>query len=174
MAEQTLEMSNRYPEHRFVMSNLEKILDKFMNGLKCVVMREAKYDWAEAEGVKYEPDISILCGLRHRKKLCYTDVPRFAAEILSDTTEKTDRNEKMKIYALVGIQEYWLVDWRVPGGLVERYMLDDSGEYYLLHDKVQGINPDQEINILSFPTWTFKMSELMKHIGEDEIMDEIE
>ena len=133
-----LEMSNMYPEHRFVMSNLEKILDRFTSKLRCVAMREAKYEWAEYPGKKYEPDVSLLCGLRHRKKLCYTDVPRFIAEVLSDSTEHIDRGEKMEVYARVGVQEYWLIDWRVPGGMVERYMLDDTGERYLLHDIVKG------------------------------------
>lgn len=168
------EMSNMYPEHRFVMSNLEKILDKFTSGLRCVVMREAKYQWPEIGNEKFEPDISLLCGIRHRKKLCYTDVPRFIAEILSDTTENNDRVKKMEIYAQVGVQEYWLIDWRVPGGMVERYLLDDSGERYLLHDKIKGDSKNGEevtLNVISFPLWEFSMSDLMKHIGEEEIME---
>ena len=167
-----LEMSNMYPEHRFVMSNLEKILDRFTSNLKCVVLREAKYEWTEYPGEKFEPDVSILCGIRHRKKLCYTDVPRFAAEVLSDSTEQIDRNRKKEVYATVGIQEYWLIDWRSPGGTVERYMLDDAGEKYLLHDVISGGEvPDQKLNVISFPMWTFRLSDLMEHIGEDEITE---
>lgn len=83
-------------------------------------------------------------------------------------SEEIDRNEKMEVYAKVGVQEYWLNDWRVTGGLVERYMLDDTGEKYLLHDKIQG---DGEINVISFPNWTFHMSELMINVGDDEIIE---
>ena len=166
------DISDIYPEHRFVMSNLEKILDRFTSKLKCVVLREAKYEWIEYPNKKFEPDISILCGIRHRKRLCYTDVPRFVAEVLSDSTEMIDRNEKMIAYAAVGVQEYWLIDWRSPGGTVERYMLDDAGEKYLLHDVIKGEEDvDAKINVISFPMWTFKMSDLMKHIGEEEIME---
>ncbi|HAG68580.1 MAG TPA: hypothetical protein DCL38_01245 [Lachnospiraceae bacterium] len=167
-----LEMSNMYPEHRFVMSNLEKILDRYTSKLKCVALREAKYEWTEYPGEKFEPDVSLLCGIRHRKKLCYTDVPRFVAEVLSDSTEQADRNIKMEVYARVGVQEYWLIDWRTPGGTVERYLLDDAGERYLLHDIKNG-NEDADVtlNIISFPMWTFRLSELMKHIGEDEITE---
>lgn len=172
MDEHILEMSNMYPEHRFVMSNLEHILNDFTRNLKCVALREAKYQWVEYPESKFEPDISLLCGLRHRKRLCYTDVPRFIAEILSDSTEKADRELKMKVYETVGVQEYWLIDWRIPGCRIERYLLDDSGEKYILHDIVEGKEDlEKEINIISFPMWTFKISELMQHLGEEEIME---
>ena len=160
-------MSNMYPEHRFVMSNLEYLIKGFIKNSNCVVMREAKYDWEEF-GEKYEPDISLLCGLRRRKKLCYTDVPRFIAEVLSNSTEERDRNEKMNVYSTVGVEEYWLIDWRVPGGKVERYVLDDNGEKYLLHDIISGEeNEEIQINLITFPNIKFKMNELMEHVGED-------
>lgn len=167
-----LEMSNMYPENRFVMSNLEKILDRFTSKLKCVVLREAKYEWQEYPNEKFEPDISLLCGIRHRKKLCYTDVPRFVADVLSDSAEQDDRHKKMEVYATIGVQEYWLIDWRTPGGTVERYMLDDSGEKFLLHDIIKGEDDtDAKLNVISFPLWSFKLSELMEHIGEEEIIE---
>lgn len=78
----------------------------------------------------------------------------------------------MTVYATVGVQEYWLIDWRKPGGMVERYMLDDAGEHFILHDKISGEdNQDVELNIISFPNWTFKMKDLMEHIGEEEIIE---
>lgn len=92
------------------------------------------------------------------------------AEVLSDSTEETDRGEKMEVYAKVGIQEYWLIDWRLPGGKVERYMLNDDGNKYLLHDTVNGL-VTEKINIISFPHWEFSMKDLMAHIGEEEITE---
>lgn len=44
MSDIALEMSNMYPEHRFVMSNLEKIIDRYTKNFRCVVPREAKYE----------------------------------------------------------------------------------------------------------------------------------
>lgn len=160
-----LEMSNMYPEHRFVMSNLEFIIKSFIKNSNCVVMREAKYDW-EGVSEKFEPDISLLCGLRRRKRLCYTDVPRFIAEVLSDSTEQDDRNRKKDVYAFVGVEEYWIIDWRVPGGRVERYLLDDTGEHYILHDIING-EERNDIALILFPSVKFTMEELMEHVGED-------
>ncbi|MBP3802928.1 MAG: Uma2 family endonuclease [Oribacterium sp.] len=147
------------------MSNLEYIIKSFIKNTNCVVMREAKYEW---EGVpeKYEPDISLLYGLRRRKRLCYTDVQRFIAEVLSDSTEHDDRNKKMEVYDSVGVEEYWLIDWRVPGGKIERYLYDDTGKHYLMHDMITG-DKQQEVSLILFPTIYFTMNELMEHVGED-------
>lgn len=153
------------PEHRFVMSNLEHIIKSFIKNANCVVMREARYNWDEVDE-EFEPDISLLCGIRRRKRLCYIDVPRFVAEVLSDSTEKEDRNKKMEVYSKVGVEEYWLIDWRIPGGRVERYLLDDNGENFLLHDIING-SEQNNVHLILFPTASFTMSELMEHVGED-------
>ena len=55
--------------------------------------------------------------------------PDFVAEILSPSTEKTDRELKFKDYAAHGVAEYWLVD--PINQTVEQYLLQD-GVYHLL------------------------------------------
>ena len=103
-------------------------------------MREAKYSWTEDKDEKgnqihREPDFSILCGVRKRDNPIYTDVPRFIAEILSDSTEKDDRGEKMNLYLKVGVEEIWLIDPRII--TIERYILDDDGKSFWLHDSIK-------------------------------------
>lgn len=159
------ETSNMNPEQCVVINNLEHIIRSFIKIQNCVVLRQAKYSWPGVEK-EYEPDISLICGLRRRKELCYTDVPRFIAEVLSDSTEKEDRGEKMDVYANVGVEEYWFIDWRVPQGRVERYLLDDSGEDYLLHDVIDGSKRD-ELHLILFPTVQFSMTELINHLKKE-------
>jgi Uma2 family endonuclease len=36
--------------------------------------------------------------------------PDLVVEVLSETTAKTDRTIKLKLYARYGVQEYWLID----------------------------------------------------------------
>ena len=43
-------------------------------------------------------------------------------KVLSDSTEKYDRNRKMQLYCKVGVSEYWIADWRKKQ--VEIYMFD--------------------------------------------------
>lgn len=42
-------------------------------------------------------------------------------EVLSDSAEKHDREEKMELYKAVEVAEYWLVDWRKKQ--IEIYLL---------------------------------------------------
>ncbi|PZD74329.1 hypothetical protein C1752_01270 [Acaryochloris thomasi RCC1774] len=44
-----------------------------------------------------------------------TDAPELIIEVLSagNTNERRDREAKLKLYSLKGVQEYWIVDWRL-------------------------------------------------------------
>ncbi|UCJ10642.1 MAG: Uma2 family endonuclease [Phormidium sp. PBR-2020] len=43
----------------------------------------------------------------------FTVAPEFVVEVLSqgETNEQRDREVKLKLYSLYGVQEYWLVNW---------------------------------------------------------------
>lgn len=92
------------------------------------------------------------------------DSPRFVMEVLSPSTEKYDRGEKMEIYRQQEIEEYWIVDWR--SRTVEIYELDYDGDTprYYLWDTITEANKGK-LKIIHFPnikvTW-------------DELFDEIE
>ena len=45
------------------------------------------------------PDASINCRTKSRRGNTFTDDPRFVMEVLSPSTEKYDRTEKMELYA---------------------------------------------------------------------------
>lgn len=61
----------------------------------------------------FEPDI---CFFTREKAASFTPdtlyfpAPDFVIEVLSESTEKTDRGIKMEDYALHGVREYWLVN----------------------------------------------------------------
>ncbi len=44
-----------------------------------------------------------------------TGAPELIVEVLSagSTNERRDREAKLKLYSLKGVQEYWIVDWRL-------------------------------------------------------------
>lgn len=82
------------------------------------------------------PDVSINCDIKNRRSTNFLGVPRFIMEVLSDTTEQYDRNEKMELYKKVEVAEYWIVDWRLKQ--VEIYILSpdensiDDAKYKLM------------------------------------------
>lgn len=137
-----------YPEHGAIMDHMIVEISPALKDTKCKIMREQWYKWEEEEYKDRFPDISILCSDKRRKGLAYTSVPRFIAEVLSPSTEITDRSEKMELYSKIGVEEYWLIDWRKRS--IERYLLDDMGEKYILYDKISDDNKDL-LNLLSFP-----------------------
>lgn len=85
-------------------------------------------------------------------------------EVISPSTEKYDRGEKMELYRQQEIEEYWIVDWRKKK--IEIYELDyenDIPKYYLW-ETITEANKD-ELKIVHFPG---------VHITFDELFDEVE
>lgn len=80
----------------------------------------------------YEPDV---CFFRREVADTFPDdlmlypAPDFVAEVLSPSTERTDRRIKMRDYAAHGINEYWIIDPELHS--VEQYSLQRA-EYQLL------------------------------------------
>ncbi len=46
--------------------------------------------------------------------------PDLVIEVLSQTTAKTDRTTKLKLYARYGVKEYWIIDPNGPSGQIYR------------------------------------------------------
>lgn len=55
-----------------------------------------------------------------------TGAPELIVEVLSpgNTNERRDREAKLKLYSIKGVQEYWIVDWRLRQ--VEVYQRQES------------------------------------------------
>jgi len=55
-----------------------------------------------------------------------TGAPELIVEVLSagSTHERRDKGAKLKLYSLKGVQEYWIVDWRLQQ--LEIYRRDDA------------------------------------------------
>ena len=168
------DMGNMTPEHREVMDNLVALTRMQLKNSLCFSMREAKYSWDEDRDEngnpnRREPDFSILCGVRKRKNLIYTDVPRFVAEVLSDSTEKEDRGSKMDLYLKIGVEEYWIIDPRTL--VIERYFLDDDGTRFLLHDTIDRNTDEKKRQTLSpllFPHLMIPFDDIFMGVGTDQ------
>lgn len=98
--------------------------------------------------------------MRDRKNVSFIGIPRFVMEVLSDSTEEYDRNEKMQIYCKVGVSEYWIVDWRKKQ--VEIYMFDwkdDDTSYSYLYKTVTEKNKE-DLQLVVFPNFKITFDEL--------------
>ncbi len=128
------DMANTYIEHSIIIHNFITTVGSQLKSSVCRVFGDSvKYKWIENENKPVIPDVSINCDIKNRRATNFLGVPRFIMEVLSDSTEQYDRNDKMELYKKVEVAEYWLVDWRKKQ--VEVYMLTpdetsvDDAEY---------------------------------------------
>ncbi|MEK7257046.1 MAG: Uma2 family endonuclease [Bacteroidota bacterium] len=92
----------------------------------------------------YLPDIVFFSKEKAKHFLPDTwkyPIPDFVIEVLSDSTEGTDRGIKKEDYAFHGAREYWLID--TDEQTVEQFLLDEQKkEFWLfskktLHDNIE-------------------------------------
>lgn len=99
----------------------------------------------------YEPDV---CFWRNEKSSVFIPrqmkfpAPDFIAEVLSPSTEKTDRTTKWEDYAAHGVGEYWIID--PAAQIVEQYVLDQN-TYRLRVKADSGILKSQVISGFDIP-----------------------
>ena len=148
------DMANAYIEHSIVINNFVTTVGPQLKSSVCRVFGDSvKYKWADNENKPVIPDVSINCDIKNRRTTNFLGVPRFIMEVLSDSTEQYDRNEKMELYKKVEVAEYWIVDWRKKQ--VEIYVLSpdesavDDAEYKLV-SKITREN-QEDLNVCLFP-----------------------
>ena len=76
----------------------------------------------------YEPDVCFFGNDKakdFKPRQAQFPAPDFIVEVLSDSTEKNDREIKFKDYAAHGVVEYWIVDPEKQ--IVEQYVLENEG-----------------------------------------------
>ncbi len=116
--------------HQFTLLELCVILREFVNKHGLGTVRIAPLPVRLWPGKIREPDI-LYVSHEHADRIGeqYYGPPDLAMEIISPSTELTDRRDKFSEYAQAGIQEYWLVD--PEDRTVEVFTLQ-KGEYELL------------------------------------------
>ena len=163
---QILDMSGARPEHSAVIVNFVSAIRYQLKNSTCYVFSDnVQYKWSTKDGEEKTviPDASINCRVKSRKGNCFLDSPRFVMEVLSPSTEKYDRNEKMELYREQEIDEYWIVDW--VERKVEIYNLDYENEvpkYYLW--KIITDKNKEELKIVHFPDLKITFDELFDEI----------
>ncbi|QHS21460.1 Uma2 family endonuclease [Virgibacillus sp. MSP4-1] len=108
-----------------------------------------------------QPDLVLV----HRDRLSIISKrgiegpPDLVVEIISPSTLKRDKVDKLKTYAKYQILEYWLVEPET--GVLEEYSLEE--DKYELVDVFQG---DKQITSPNLPCISLTMAKLMNNIPE--------
>lgn len=114
-------------EHNTATLGLVKLLDTYVSerhlgyvGVEKILISLTRND--------YEPDICFFAAEKAAKfkpKQMQFPAPDLVVEVLSESTERHDRQTKFNDYAAHGVKEYWIVD--ADREIVEQYLLVDQG-----------------------------------------------
>lgn len=143
--------------HSRVSLNICRILEDNLPSSSCIVVPEMHIKFAENN---YRiPDISVFCGSDVKAKCMDETIkyecPKLIVEILSESTEDVDRNEKMKLYANRGVEEYLIIDYK--NEIIEQYVL--SGDEY---SQVKCYKNSDKCRLMLYPMVRFKVTKVFK------------
>lgn len=160
---QITDMAGAYIEHSMVITNFCTMIAPQLKNSMCRVFPDnVQYKWQTKDGREKAviPDSTINCQIRSRRGNSFVNAPQFVMEVLSDSTEKFDRGEKMELYMEQEINEYWIVDW--VKRQVEIYILDydehEEPKYYLWKTITE--ENKNELKLVHFPHIAIDFDEL--------------
>ncbi len=106
-------------DHATISANIIGALRNLLRGSPCrVFTTDARVRLSETRYVY--PDVSVSCDTQDRGRVDIVQFPRLAVEVLSPSTEATDRGRKLAYYRQCPtVQEYMLVNYQYPS--VELY-----------------------------------------------------
>ena len=103
-------MAGETANHDTIKSNIQRILWHLLRGSRCRVYSSDMKVFVSKTRY-FHPDVIVSCDLRDRGTVKAIQSPRLVVEVLSPSTERTDRTWKLKNYrAHPTIEEYVLVD----------------------------------------------------------------
>lgn len=149
--------------HSTVINRLNVRIAMHLLSSTCDVHADNVYLYVD-ENNRVIPDLMIVCDRSKYKNNGYHGVPKFIVEVLSNRYIKNDRVEKMALYSKIGVQEYWIVDYKAKR--IEVYWLSGSSytlqETYTLElDKdAEDYNEDISVKLLTFPLIEIKLREI--------------
>ena len=109
-------------QHADIAYNITSIFKNYLKGKRCRAFGEV--DVRLSKDTNVVPDVIIVCNPDIVEDDGIHGAPDLVVEILSKSTARRDRMEKLRLYERFGVKEYWIVDPR--GKSVEVYLLVDG------------------------------------------------
>lgn len=104
-------MAGGSAHHNLIAGNLYIALRVHHRGTACRVFQEnllVKINWL-AKPISYYPDVMVCCDATDNKDEYYCERPCLLVEVLSDSTARIDRNEKMRAYTQIPSLRAYLI-----------------------------------------------------------------
>ena len=157
-------MAGTARNHQIVRTELEWQLKSFLKGKTCKLFSE-NFDVRpdiNNESMVVQPDIIVVCDPSKVEERGVKGPPDLVIEVISRTTQKKDKNVKLKLYQRTGVKEYWLVDPR--SAFVDVFILED-GKYGL----PTSYGYEETIDVQVLEGCTINLKEVFEELIEEEI-----
>ena len=98
--------------HQSFVGELSRVIDNFLEEKKLGILLSAPFDVLLSPRDVVEPDLLFVSNSRMG---CITDTyiqgaPDLVVEVISESTRRTDRKIKLRLYESFDVIEYWLAD----------------------------------------------------------------
>ena len=164
---QITDMAGARPEHSTVIVNFVSAIRKQLLNSTCYVFPDDiqyRFKTDEGEDKTIIPDASINCRIKSRRGSTFIDAPRFVMEVLSESTEKYDRGEKMELYRQQEVDEYWIVDWRKKRVEIYNLDYDSEGRPQFYPGNIITEENKEKLRITHFPHLNITFDELFAEV----------
>jgi len=135
-------MSSPDTAHQIISGEIFAILHNFLKGKTCQafyapfgVRLFPKKNLSDDTLVM--PDIVVICDKTKIDKRGCNGAPDFIVEILSPSTSRHDRIEKLRLYQKAGVREYWIVDGE--NRALHTYILENGNYTTAVYDETEEI-----------------------------------
>ena len=149
------------PNHNIISYEISVIFRNYFKNRKCKVYNDNNYLLldviqknkniklpSECDKDRYIPDVMIVCDKSIDTLDGVVGAPTLVVEVLSRSTRKYDISIKKEVYALIGVEEYWIVDPFAQS--IDIYLLENGvynlHEVYYRYDEreIKAIEEDKE------------------------------
>lgn len=98
--------------HQLAVQNIAFAFESFVRPRKLGCVFGCPVDVVLSEYNVVEPDVIVILNdrLPQYNERNFQGAPNIVVEVLSESTVRRDRGEKLKLYAKHGVQEYWIAD----------------------------------------------------------------
>jgi Uma2 family endonuclease len=127
---QVYAMSGGSEQHSLIAVNLYTLLRTKLRGTGCRVFSSDMKIWIPKLKIFYYPDLSVVCDAQDRERY-YKSKPCLIIEVLSPSTQRIDRQEKLRNFSLINtLQEYVLISQDRPRVTIHRRLNDWSPQNF--------------------------------------------
>ena len=157
-------MASPTVRHQRVCGELFANLRSHFRGSPCQVFI-APLDLKLSHRDALQPDVMVVCDASKITETHIEGVPDLVIEVLSPSSMRKDRMQKLQLYARAGVKEYWIVEPHPP--LAELLLLD--GQSYRIH----GTYTERDtLKSPSFPDLVINLSEIFPDFDPSQVQEE--